>query len=111
MIHGFFLLIVFLCELAAIAAYGYWGFQLDTSVYAKWTAGIGIPVLVAVVWGLFLSPKASFAVPLALQIALKVLVFGLAAAALYATGRPRLAMFFAACVLISHAMDSLLGDA
>lgn len=110
MIHGFFLLLVFLSEVAAIIAYGYWGFQFHSSAWIKWVLGIGIPVVVIVVWGLLLSPKASVQIPQALRIGMKAVVFGLAAAALYMAGRPRLALLFGLCVLVSHAMDYLLAE-
>ncbi|MED1954259.1 YrdB family protein [Brevibacillus centrosporus] len=110
MIHAFFLLLVFLSEVAAIIAYGYWGFQFHSSTWVKWALGIGIPVVVIVVWGLFLSPKASVEFPQALRIGMKVMVFGFAAAALYAAGRPRLAFLFGLCVLVSHGMDYMLAD-
>ncbi|MED1796129.1 YrdB family protein [Brevibacillus nitrificans] len=110
MLHGFFLLIVFLSEVAAIIAYGYWGFAFPKSMAVKWILGIGAPVLIIAVWSLFLSPKASFPVPHLLQLFLKLLVFGLAAAALYSVGRPKLALLFSLCVLFSHAMDYLLKE-
>ncbi|MDF2683905.1 MAG: hypothetical protein K0R47_5095 [Brevibacillus sp.] len=110
MIHAFFLLLVFLSEVAAIIAYGYWGFQFHTSAIIKWALGIGIPVVVIVVWGLFLAPKASMEIPNVLKIVMKVMVFGFAAAALYSAGRPRLALLFGLCVLVSHGMDYVLAE-
>ncbi|WP_238933752.1 YrdB family protein [Brevibacillus choshinensis] len=110
MIHGFFLLLVFLSEVAAIIAYGYWGFHVPSSALVKWVLGVGIPAAVIVVWGLFLSPNASVEIPQALCIGMKVIIFGLAAAALYSAGRPKLALWFGLCVLLSHGMDYVLGE-
>ncbi|MFD2368726.1 YrdB family protein [Brevibacillus sp. GCM10020057] len=110
MIHGFFLLLVFLSEIAAIIAYGFWGFRYPSSIWIKWVLGIGLPVVVIVVWGLFLSPKASVEIPQALRIVMKVMVFGFAAAALYSAGRPRMSLLFGLCVLVSHGMDYLLAE-
>ncbi|RNB85246.1 DUF2568 domain-containing protein [Brevibacillus nitrificans] len=39
MIHAFFLLLVFLSEVAAIIAYGYWGFQFHSSTWVNWALG------------------------------------------------------------------------
>lgn len=110
MIHAFFLLLVFLSEVAAIIAYSYWGFQFHSSAVIKWVLGIGIPVVVVVIWGLFLAPKASMEIPNVLRIIMKVMVFGFAAAGVYSAGRPRLALWFGLCVLLSHGMDYLLTE-
>lgn len=109
-IRSFFLLIVFLSELAALFAYGYWGFRLDHPVGIKVLVGVRLPLLVAIGWGLFLSPKASYEVSAAIRFVLKVFVFGFAAAALYAVGLPSLSFVLGVCVLVAHLMVYVLGD-
>ena len=49
--------LAFFLELAMLAGFGYWGFYGDKSVLIKWLLGIGIPVIVAVVWGMFFAPN------------------------------------------------------
>ncbi|MFB9326697.1 YrdB family protein [Paenibacillus aurantiacus] len=105
---GLFLGVIFLCELAALAAYGYWGFKLPAPLLVKGAVMLGLPIAVAVVWGLFLAPKAEYPVPAGVRLLMKTLVFGFAAAALVATGKPRLAAIFSACVVVAHAMDYAL---
>ena len=51
--------VAFLLELAMHAALSYWGFQGEKSVCVRWSLGIGIPLVVAVLWGKFLAPKAT----------------------------------------------------
>lgn len=109
-IQSVLLLLVFLLELAALAAFGYWGFHVDGSVVVKIVLGIGVPLLAAVFWGAFLAPKASIPVPFALRLLLKIIVFGAAAVALYAAGRGKLAISFAAVVVVVHALSGLLGE-
>ena len=53
--------------------------------------GVGAPLLVAVVWGTFIAPKATVKVPPAVWIGLQVIVFGAAAVALAAVAPPSLA--------------------
>jgi len=77
----------FLLELCALAALGYWGFRLELEVVVKIAAGLGAPLLAAVVWGVFVSPKASFPLPGLWPLLPEIAVFGAAAAALYASGR------------------------
>ncbi len=49
----------FLLELCMYAAVGYWGFKTQNSWLMKIFLGIGLPVLIAVLWGTFLAPKAT----------------------------------------------------
>ena len=68
-------------ELAALAAFGLWGAQTGSNL------GVGAPLLVAIFWGAFLSPRAAFWLPPTLRGSLKLLVFAAAVGAL-AAGRP-----------------------
>jgi hypothetical protein len=57
-----------------------------------------------VVWGAFITPKASFPVTVPIRILLEAAVFGLAAAALYASGHPRLALLFIIVAVVDSAL-------
>ncbi|MBK9942933.1 MAG: YrdB family protein [Kouleothrix sp.] len=94
----------FLLELCALAALGYWGYWAASGLALKIALAIGAPLLMAAVWGLFLAPKATYPLPTAPHLVLQALVFGLATAALYATGRLALAYTFGLAVLISMAL-------
>jgi len=88
------LAMAFLLELCMLAALGYWGFTLDQGLAVRVGAGLGVPILVAVMWGLLLAPRASNRLQEPLHLILELLLFGLAIAALYAAGRPWLALAF-----------------
>lgn len=81
----------FLLELCLLAAFGYWGFQTGQSWPVKVVLGFGVPLLVAVVWGAFLAPKAAIRLRELWLLVLELGLFGLAIAALYFTGHPALA--------------------
>lgn len=100
----------FLLELCALAALGYWGFQTGEGPIAKLALAVGAPLLTAVVWGAFVAPKALVKVPAAPRLLLKLVVFGAAAVALAAAGRPTLAWIFAAVVAVNLALVYALGD-
>lgn len=88
-------LIFFLLELCSLAAFCYWGFKLPgAALWVRAAAGIGTPVLVAVLWGMFVAPKASFPVGALPRLAIQLVVFGTAAAALYASGLHKLGTIF-----------------
>ena len=82
------LLVRFLLELCALGALGYWGFAVGESMLLKILLGIGAPLLAAVVWGLFVAPKAAIPLDLPLRLIPEILVFGSAVLALFATGHP-----------------------
>ena len=81
----------FLLELCLLASFGYWGFQIGQSWLVKIILGIGAPLLVAVIWGAFLAPKAAMRLREPWLLILELGLFGLAVAALYFTGYPALA--------------------
>lgn len=81
-IKGVNVLVRFLLELCALGAVGYWGFKTGGGLAAKVGLGIGAPLVVAVTWAVFVSPRAPVQLPLPVSLLLQVAVFGLAAAAL-----------------------------
>ena len=88
------LLLRFLLELCAIASLGYWGFHTGKGTFVKIGLGIGAPLLAVLIWGTFVSPRAAVAVHGFWHLLLEFVVFGTAAAALYAAGQPSLSMAF-----------------
>ncbi len=95
------LALAFLLELCMLAALGYRGFTLDQGLAVRVAAGLGVPVLVAVVWGVLLAPRASIRVQAPLHLILELLIFGSAIAALYSAGRPWLTLAFGAIYAIN----------
>ncbi len=91
----------FILELGALVALGYWGFHTGSTEALRWILGIGAPLLMAVVWGLFIAPRARFHVPDAIWILLQVVVFGSAAAALFASDEPALGVVFLTVVILN----------
>lgn len=74
----------FLLELCALVALGYWGFKTGKGPIMKTLLGIGAPLVTAVVRATFGSPGAPIPLSGPLHLILELVVFGLAAAALYA---------------------------
>ncbi|GAB3832147.1 YrdB family protein [Dactylosporangium cerinum] len=87
-------LLAFILELVALACLGYWGLEIGDTVLIKGALAIGAPLLAAALWGMFAAPRARYKVSLAGQLAVKALVFGAAAVALFATGQPALGAVF-----------------
>jgi hypothetical protein len=94
--------LAFFLELAMLAALGYWGFYGDKNVSAKWMLGISLPLLAAVVWGMFLAPKAVYRLNSITGNLLSLILFLLAATALLYTQHPILAMVFASIAVVNR---------
>ncbi|HJQ28334.1 MAG TPA: DUF2568 domain-containing protein [Rubrobacter sp.] len=86
--HWANLTLAFLLELCALAALGYWG------------VSVGGPL------GYVAAPRATVSVPL-LGLGVKLIVFGSAVVALYATGHRTLAIVFAVIVVANGALMRL----
>ena len=99
----------FLLELAALGALAWWGVRTGETALAKVALGAGAPLAAAVVWGLFVAPKATFAVPGPVHVALQVLVFGGAVVALLALRETAAAELFAATVVVNAGALYALG--
>jgi hypothetical protein len=74
--------LVFVDELAAMAAFGVWGWQVGSP---RWLLVVLLPLLAMTAWWLFASPKARFGSGGRREV-VKVLVFGLASVALWDAG-------------------------
>jgi hypothetical protein len=92
--------LLFLLELAGLAAFAYWGFHIGKSFLTKVVFGIGTPLLIAIIWGTFVAPKATYQVGIPIEIFLKMIIFGLATAALFFSNQVKLAAIFGAIVCI-----------
>ncbi|MBI5032342.1 MAG: YrdB family protein [Chloroflexi bacterium] len=84
----------FILELVMLAALGYWGFNTGDAAITKIGLGIGVPVLVASVWGIWLAPKSSRRLREPFHLGLELIIFCLAILALGAAGQPNLAIIF-----------------
>ena len=91
----------FVLELASLAAFAYWGWTLRVSTPLRVAAAIALPLLVGIFWGLFVAPRARMPTGRLGQAALGLLVFLLAAAALYSRGHSSGAVVFALIALAS----------
>jgi hypothetical protein len=99
----------FLLEMALLAALAYWGFH-DRGGVAQWVLGLGAPLLLAVVWGAFMAPKAARPARDPVRLPLEIVLFGSGVAALAAAGSETLAAIFGACVLVHLALTFPLGQ-
>ncbi len=99
----FLLALLFIAELFVLGAFGFWGYH-EVGGFSKYVLCLGLPLLVAIFWGMFLSPKASFPLPNLYRTLLQLTVFAAGALALYSIGHHSLATIF----FIVGSMDLLI---
>lgn len=95
------LALAFFLELWMLYAIGYWGFKLKQDTLIRWATGIGFPLLIAIIWGVFLAPKSVVASPFAVKMTGKFVLFVIAALLLYYAGRQQMAIVFIVIVIIN----------
>jgi hypothetical protein len=99
------LTLVFVDELAAMAAFGVWGWQVGTP---RVLLVVLLPLLAMTAWWLFASPQARYGDRGRREV-VKVLVFALATLALWDAGHPGWAAAFLAFSVVVNALALLPG--
>ena len=100
----------FLLELGALVALAWWGFHVGDSTVADLVLGLGLPLLAAIVWWLFVAPKARFPVPLKVRAPIEVAIFLAAVLAFWGVGQGGLAAAFAVAAVVSELLLYALGE-
>jgi uncharacterized protein DUF2568 len=95
----------FLLELCLLAALAYAGLQVNVGL------AVAAPVAAAVVWGLFVSPKARVPLPTVAWIAVQVVLFGAAVLGLVLAGNVVLGVLFGIAVAVNLALVLFWGRA
>ena len=103
-LKGLNLLTRFLLELGMLAAVGYWGFETGSGWGTKVILGIGLPLLIAVVWGLFVAPKARFPLRGASHLALSFILLSTGAIALFASHRADLGWVYSIILVVNQVL-------
>jgi hypothetical protein len=96
--------LTFFIELAMLFAFGYFGFQAGQGIVLKWLLGLGLPLLVAILWGAFFAPKAARRFSTTPGVLLSSGLFLLAALALYLAQQPLAALILAVSAVVNRAL-------
>jgi hypothetical protein len=100
----------FLLELAALASVGWWGWHVGGSTPGRLALAVVLPVAVAIVWGLFIAPKARFHVSKPVWYGLQVVIFGAAALALASVWTPVAGVALALIVVANTTLLAFAGE-
>ncbi|WP_405879538.1 YrdB family protein [Streptomyces sp. NBC_01136] len=96
--------VLFLIELGALAAVGYWGFTSDVATPLTWLLGLGAPAVLITLWALFGSQKATHKTRGAVRVGFELLWFGAGVTALAVAGAYGWAIAFAAVCVASKTL-------
>jgi Protein of unknown function (DUF2568) len=88
----------FVLELCMLVALGIWGFSENVVL------GVAAPLAAAVIWGLWVAPKAKRRLRDPARLVVELLLFGAAGVALAAADRPLAAAVFLAAVVLSEGL-------
>jgi hypothetical protein len=104
------LLVRFLLELCLLLALGYWGFKTGQVMIVKIGLGLGLPLVAAVIWGIFLAPASNRRLQEPWLLLVELILFGAAFAALYNTGQRSLTLAFGLIYVINKILIVIWGQ-
>ncbi|MEU2615513.1 YrdB family protein [Micromonospora sp. NPDC007271] len=110
MMKATLLALAFLLELALLVVAGWWGFTRPAGWPVRVAAGLGAPLLIAVVWGLFCSPKAGVPLPAPAKLTVQAACFVTGGLLLALAGRPVPGALLVAVWAVDKALLTLAGD-
>jgi len=89
----------FLLEMITLAALAFWPFTTGLALPLQIVLAIASPLIAALSWGAFVSPKARVPVEDPARLGIELLFFGAGAAALFVSGLGPLAVAFVLAVV------------
>lgn len=93
--------LAFVLELLMLAGLCWWGAAQHASVAARVGLAVAAPAVAVIAWWLFAAPRARIRLPLAAVLAVKVMLFGAAAAGVYAIGQHVAGVAFGIVALVN----------
>ena len=84
-----------------LAAVAFWGFKTQNSWLMKILLGIGLPVVIAAIWGMFIAPKADHRLTGVPYYVLELILFSTGAFSLFAGGKPTLGWVYTITLIVN----------
>ncbi len=100
----------FVLELCMLAAYIYWGFHLDANIFYQIIAGVGIPLVVIILWGIWLAPNADLRLRMSWLVVLKTALFALASLGLIMSRQPEVGILLLSIYVVSEGLGLIWGQ-
>ena len=84
-----------------LGALAVWGIVTGDTAPSRWVLGLGSPVLAAVIWGIWLAPRSDLRLDMPWLVTAQLVIFAVAAAALYGAGYFGFATSFVLLVMLN----------
>jgi len=94
----------FLLELAMLVALGWVGGEIGSSLVVRVLLAIAFPLIAAVLWGMFIAPKAPRRLTDPAKLLVEIVLFAAAAVGLVVVGHPVLAAVLAVVFAVNTAV-------
>jgi len=101
MLKSLNLALAFILELCILAAFAYFGFTSASQLPLQIVLAIGLPVVVGVIWGIWLAPRSSRRLKEPWLLIAKIVLFALATVALYVAGQTLAALILGVLFLVN----------
>ncbi|MEI5906698.1 YrdB family protein [Bacillus spongiae] len=98
------LAIRFFLELITLIAVAYWGYEVGGGGMYSLILAIGGPLLIAIIWGMFIAPTSPITLPLWMQLGLEAFIFGFAFWALCSVVAYDWAILFGGTVIVNRVL-------
>ncbi len=108
-LKGANLALAFLLEVVTLIAFAFWGWTVGSNGAIRLLLVIAVPVIAAVVWGAFLSPKPEIQLPDVIVALAQVGFFALAVLALWASGHHVASLVTAAVLALNRLLLTVWG--
>jgi Protein of unknown function (DUF2568) len=109
MVKNLNLAVRFVLELVALGALAYWGVRKGSALSLKIALGLGLPVLAALFWASFVSPRARFGGSRGMRLSLGLIVFLLASAAWVSLGKVLVGLMYSAITILNTVLTYAFG--
>jgi hypothetical protein len=103
-LKGTNLAVAFLLEVVALIAFAFWGWTVGTNDAVRLLLVIALPVVAALLWGAFLSPKPEYQLPDPVVPFAQLAFFVLAVLALWDSGHPLAALVTAVVLAVNRSL-------
>jgi hypothetical protein len=104
------LALAFLLELAMLAALGYWAFRAAPGGWLSWAAAVVVVAIAIGLWAAWGAPKSATRLAMPALLVFKIVMFGAAAIALFASGQAMWAALFAVLAVLHLALAAAFGQ-